>query len=290
MGSHSPLRQQHRAWLRGGGEGKQEARIPEDALGVMSSKGLQLRPVRWPDEGPSLAPETNTTEVSALRRPGAEDTGEDSNSFSSEATSEDYQAAEPGLTEIKPAQAELWAASRDGDGAAIDRLVKACGADIDAHDPEFGLWTACHYAACAGRLRIMQTLWRLGADIDACNGAGSAPLCLAASEGHLSLVQKLVSWGADINATNLQGSSALHGAAFNGARELVKSCWPWVLMFTVLIVLVLLLSIWPLPARMSTRSKCCWGGAQNLIRPTWMAGRRCIMPLRLDMKQWLTCC
>jgi ankyrin repeat protein len=129
------------------------------------------------------------------------------------------EAAEEDDFDVQPVQFELWEACKNSDDAAIFRLVREHGADVNARDPSFGLWTACHHAAQTGRSRVVETLWRLGADINICNEVGSSPLHIAAAEGHVSLVQMLVAKGANVNATNTCGSTALHQAALNGCTR-----------------------------------------------------------------------
>jgi hypothetical protein len=220
------------ASLRGGGGGGwSEAsmpRIPADAVGLLSSSGLQLRAVNWQaaqdDPRPaadSAEPRMSDGEGAAAHDVAGED---DDDSFASLVSSDqdgDEDGAKPAgeSDTVTPAQEQLWAACKRGDDAAIYRLVRTEGADVNARDPSFGLWTACHYAAHAGRSRVVEALWRLGANIDAGNGAGSTPLAIAAAEGHVSLVQKLVAKGANVTATSEYGSTALHQAALNGCTR-----------------------------------------------------------------------
>lgn len=194
--------------LRGGGRAEPLPQIPADAVGIMSSKGLQLRAVDWegrnhgPDSAGAFEPTMSDGE-GAGDAGGTEEEEQDKEESSISVTSDDDDVQgneerrkhmdESGQwEEVPPAQLKLWMACQSGNDASIYELVRAEGADVNAHDPNFGLWTACHYAARAGRSRIIESLWRLGADIDAINAVGSAPLNIAAAEGHVSLVQKLV--------------------------------------------------------------------------------------------------
>jgi hypothetical protein len=213
--------------LRGGGLGAgagwgNTPHVPAEAVGILSANGLQLRAVNWPekhdgpgssdDDGPEMSDEV-----------GVEDEHDVDGEQSDDSTSVDDVSGEgspePEAPEVTPAQAQLWEACRRGDDKAIYQAVRTMGADINAQDPTFGLWTACHYAACVGRSRVIQILWALGADINARNRAGATPLFLAAAEGHVSLVRKLAVSGSNVNATNRQGSSALHHAALNGCTR-----------------------------------------------------------------------
>jgi hypothetical protein len=216
------------ASLRGGGGGAgSEAsmpRIPADAVGLLSSSGLQLRAVNWQaaQDDPRPAADAAEPRMSDGEGVAAHDVAgeDDDDSFASLASSDEDGAQRAGESDtVTPAQEQLWEACKRGDDAAIYRLVRTEGADVNARDPSFGLWTACHYAAHAGRSRVVEALWRLGANIDAGNGAGSTPLAIAAAEGHVSLVQKLVAKGANVTATSEYGSTALHQAALNGCTR-----------------------------------------------------------------------
>ncbi len=58
----------------------------------------------------------------------------------------------------------LWEAAKLGEEDTIEKLVQD-GADVNAHDPTFGGWTAMHYAAQNGRWRAISALVRLGAKV-----------------------------------------------------------------------------------------------------------------------------
>lgn len=70
--------------------------------------------------------------------------------------------------------------------------------------------TALHYAANAGKLRLMQSLIDLGADVNA-HEAGwyATPLSWAANNAHLAPINLLLDNGASVHSAN-----ALHAVAF----------------------------------------------------------------------------
>ena len=73
--------------------------------------------------------------------------------------------------------------------------------------------TALHYAANDGKLRLMELLIELGADVNACNAKWYAtPISWAANNAHLDAVKLLLAHGADIN-----GANVVHAAAFGGS-------------------------------------------------------------------------
>lgn len=67
----------------------------------------------------------------------------------------------------------------------------------------------------------MQALLSAGAEPDALNVAGAAPLHLAASKAQLGAVQLLLSSGADPNVRNAKGWGPVHVAASGGSLNVV---------------------------------------------------------------------
>jgi ankyrin repeat protein len=98
--------------------------------------------------GGQAFPEANEQVAGDVRM--ADDIQEDS--------SVDIQGDDPTVQEM------LWEAAKIGDEEAIEQLVHD-GADVNAHDPTFGGWTAMHYAAQNGRWRVIQALVRFGAKV-----------------------------------------------------------------------------------------------------------------------------
>jgi hypothetical protein len=79
--------------------------------------------------------------------------------------------------------------------------------------------TALHCAARAGRDAAIETLTRLGADIEAVDNNGKTALHYAAEAGRDSAVKTLVKLGADIKAVDNNGKTALHYAAQTSPRR-----------------------------------------------------------------------
>jgi len=88
--------------------------------------------------------------------------------------------------------------------------------------------TLLHDAAAQGNLRIVELLLRLGADPNATNSGGHAPLyCLAnecGARGVGSVVGALISAGAQVDACrNVKRCTALHMAARRGNLEIAEA-------------------------------------------------------------------
>lgn len=108
-----------------------------------------------------------------------------------------------------------------GETAAIEASV-GNGADIHMVDKD-GL-SALHFAALHGHKSCIQTLVKLGANINSCTSTHSyhhsrmhTPLHCAALSGHLGCIEALAELGADMNICNLKGESAIH-SAFSGLK------------------------------------------------------------------------
>ena len=102
---------------------------------------------------------------------------------------------------------------------AVEFLV-AQGADVNAGDND---GTApLHGAAHGGHLEVVKFLVSKGADVNAKHGCNAPPLHWAAREGHLEVVKFLVSKGADVNAKDIERKTPLHGAAQWGNLAVVK--------------------------------------------------------------------
>lgn len=143
--------------------------------------------------------------------------------------------------------------ARDGDG--VDRCL-ALGASPDARTPErdpvlvvacrLGLhdivrrllrhgadvrrvgkegWTALHWAARNGDLRLMEVLVGSGADIMAANDKGSTPLHLAAWQGHVQAVIWLIRAGANLQVRDRSGRSPMD-LARGGCRAVLAALFP----------------------------------------------------------------
>ena len=87
----------------------------------------------------------------------------------------------------------------------------------DISDKNKALLFACEN----GQLNAVKYLVEHGADVNAKDNLGRAPLSFAAERGNLELVKYLVDHGADVNAVYF-GGTPLRNAAGNGSLELVK--------------------------------------------------------------------
>lgn len=97
----------------------------------------------------------------------------------------------------------------------VQQLRKA-GARIDMPG-----WTALHYAAFGGHVRICQFLIAQGAPINAPAPNGTTPLMMAAREGQAEVVRILLNARADPNAKTDTGRTALQWATASGNSDLV---------------------------------------------------------------------
>ena len=69
----------------------------------------------------------------------------------------------------------------------------------------------------------LELLIGLGADVNAMDEAGSAPLHVAVTHGHLLLTKRLIDEGADVNAADGQGRTPLAIAVSEGYRDIVAA-------------------------------------------------------------------
>jgi ankyrin repeat protein len=86
------------------------------------------------------------------------------------------------------------------------------------------LGTALHAAARRNHLKVVQSLLRHGADINAPGRWERTPLLFASVQGHLEVVQWLLEHGANVNAKDAGDScTSLHLAASYGCFEIVRT-------------------------------------------------------------------
>src|SRR6266581_4609189 len=79
-------------------------------------------------------------------------------------------------------------------------------------------------AAKAGDIERVRTLLEQGADVNARNAFGAAPLHEAAWSGNSTLVDLLLSRGADVNERHAEaGSTPLHYAVITNQPGIVKT-------------------------------------------------------------------
>lgn len=117
-----------------------------------------------------------------------------------------------GLSLAEEAKGGWWheVTRRARDGEAINAA--------DAHGA-----TALHYAARAGKRKLVEELVALGARSSP-DEAGRGPLGWAAAAGHASVASTLLGLGAvDVNEADQHGATALHLAAQQGHLALAKA-------------------------------------------------------------------
>jgi len=119
-----------------------------------------------------------------------------------------------------PALPPMMAAARDGDAAAVTRLLNE-GVSVRAAAPDGS--TALHWAAHAGHTAIVSRLLAAGADAGAVTDLGVAPLHLAAAAGHAAIVQALLNAGASATALTEAGIDPLMEAARVGDAAAVRA-------------------------------------------------------------------
>jgi ankyrin repeat protein len=124
---------------------------------------------------------------------------------------------------------QLLTAARDGDGAAVARIL-AVGVDPNASAPardasgEVGQATALAAAAALGRLEVARLLLEAGADPNLAIGTGGTPLMAAAANGHPEVLRLLLARGAAVDAARQStGSTAFHSACCNNHAECAEA-------------------------------------------------------------------
>jgi len=105
-----------------------------------------------------------------------------------------------------------------GNLAHVKSLVEQ-GADVDAKD-ELG-WAPLYWAASTGQTDVAEFLIAKGADVRARTTDEDTALHQAAQAGQAKLVELLIFKGADANAKDKRGNTPLHNAASAGRREVV---------------------------------------------------------------------
>ena len=116
---------------------------------------------------------------------------------------------------------ELANATLAADAGRITWLVKEKGADINAFDNQG--YAPIHTAARNRRPDIVALLAGLGADVDAPDADGMTPLIHAAMRKHVPTVQKLLELGADIEKPGTQGYPPLALSIAESKFEVAKA-------------------------------------------------------------------
>ena len=111
------------------------------------------------------------------------------------------------------------AAVRDGDGAAVRRLIRE---QVDVNAPLPDNSTALHWAAHRADLDSLTLLIDAGAWVNTTDDYGVTPLWLASTAGIGSTVERLLQAGADPTITLPTGETALMTAARTGRHGVVR--------------------------------------------------------------------
>ena len=103
----------------------------------------------------------------------------------------------------------------------FEKLIREHPEHVNSWGGSFG--TALHAASKKNHLKLVQSLLRHGADVNAPGLWGWTPLPFASRWGHLEIVRCLLEHGADVNAKDMYGSTPLHRATSVGHYEVVRT-------------------------------------------------------------------
>ncbi len=114
----------------------------------------------------------------------------------------------------------LLLATFAGHEAIVDMLL-AKGAIAEANPRG---WTPLHYAAFAGRLRLVNKFLALGGDVNvnATTQSGTSPLMAAAMKGHIDVVRSLLNAGADTELRDSKDLSASDHALAHANTDIAE--------------------------------------------------------------------
>jgi ankyrin repeat protein len=110
-------------------------------------------------------------------------------------------------------------AARYGRVRAVDALI-ALGADVDA--PANRGRTPLHEASQLGKDDVVRLLLERGAKVDAKDERGCTALYLAAAAGHAPIVAILAERGADVKAADTEGTTPIMAAQQTGSEAVVE--------------------------------------------------------------------
>ena len=130
----------------------------------------------------------------------------------------EYQWKDALLHEASP----IYYAASCGFLDVMEKLLREHPEHISARGGPLG--TALHAASRMNRLKVVQSLLRHGADVNATGKWGWTPLLSASDWGHLEVVRWLLDHGADVNAKDKSDDwTSLHLATHKGHCELVRT-------------------------------------------------------------------
>jgi len=128
------------------------------------------------------------------------------------------------LQELTDSQIQLDRAVRDGNEAAVRRLLRH-GVDVSRRDAN--RWTPLMVASFAGNRQVAALLIESGADVNAQDPRGYAPLHWAAFKNYHEVVQLLLQRGAFVNVKSASGLTPLLQASARGALQSMKLLLRW---------------------------------------------------------------
>ena len=118
--------------------------------------------------------------------------------------------------------APMYYAAFCGFPDVIGKLIREHPEHVSARGGPLG--TALHAASRMNRLKVVQSLLRHGADVNAPGLWGRAPLLFASYWGCLEVARWLIEHGANVNAKDEDdGHTSLHLAAYRGHFEIVRT-------------------------------------------------------------------
>ncbi len=110
----------------------------------------------------------------------------------------------------------LFVACKKGNVEIVEYLISTCGADVEQRglyevpdDHSVHNVTPLWCAAVAGKVKVVDTLVRYGADVNSVSDTGSTPVRSACFMTHLDIVKLLVAHRADIQRPNYNGGTCL---------------------------------------------------------------------------------
>ena len=118
--------------------------------------------------------------------------------------------------------APLYYAAFCGFPDVIEKLIREHPEHVSGRGGPLG--TALHAASRMNHIKVVQSLLRHGADVNAPGLWGRTPLPFASYRGHSEVVRWLLEHGADVNArAEDDGCASLHLAAEGGQVEVVRT-------------------------------------------------------------------
>jgi ankyrin repeat protein len=132
----------------------------------------------------------------------------------------DYPPDETGLEKLEAVTS--YYAAFFGFPDVIEKLITEQPEHVSSRGGPCG--TALHVVSTKNHLDVVQSLLRLGADVNALGGWGRTPLMFASAWAYLKVGRWLLEHGADVNAKEAHSDqTSLHLAAFQVQIEFVRT-------------------------------------------------------------------